>query len=439
MNTLRTLLALTLTLTVTTTAAARQDPPTTPPVTPPTPPTGESGSPPADGASVVPETFDSLQKSFDELRDKIRKGEVTPVAGRTQILDLRRQVSSFNALRTPTEKSLAVELQLITWANEFGQPQDDLFGRFDKIDPQHPGLRVHWAEYLKRKYQYTRAVEVLDAVDIDLKSFPQAAVVRAECLLPDNGFDQAEQTLASIPEGADPRGLLFDRIDTIRRQIDDVRTKWEEEKSILAQEAQADDLPRVIISTVKGDIILELFENHAPNTVANFVSLVEKNFYDGVTFHRVVPNFVVQGGDPVTKEGGAGVPGTGGPGYRIRDEMPAGSYRRHFGGYLSMANSGPDTNGSQFFITLNQRFDLDGRHTVFGRVIDGMRVVRQIEINDRITSARVLRKRDHEYVPETLPEPPPPAPPTPPGGGEGEGHGDGGAGGNDGSGGAGDG
>ncbi|MBI2930173.1 MAG: peptidylprolyl isomerase [Planctomycetes bacterium] len=170
-----------------------------------------------------------------------------------------------------------------------------------------------------------------------------------------------------------------------------------QELDLRAQEERKNDLPRVELETPKGKIVLELFEDQAPNTVANFISLVGDGFYDGTQFHRVESNFVIQGGDPLSKNDDPTDDGLGGPGYRFPDELPAG-YRRHFRGSLSMANSGPGTNGSQFFITHRVTEPLDGRHTVFGRVLEGMPVVDAIAVGDRITHAHVVRKRPHEYA-----------------------------------------
>jgi cyclophilin family peptidyl-prolyl cis-trans isomerase len=185
---------------------------------------------------------------------------------------------------------------------------------------------------------------------------------------------------------------------------------WQQEQKVRAAEAKADDLPRVKLQTSKGDIVLELFENQAPNTVANFISLVEKGFYDGVLFHRVIAGFMAQGGDP-TGTGG------GGPGYRIRDEVDRSDARMHFRGSLSMAKTAaPDTGGSQFFLTFKPTPHLNGLHTVFGRVIEGFDVLAKLNRveppetggppanADKIVKATVIRKRDHEYKPETLPE-----------------------------------
>lgn len=128
--------------------------------------------------------------------------------------------------------------------------------------------------------------------------------------------------------------------------------------------------PIANIETNQGTIRVELFEDRAPRTVKNFTDLAEKGFYDGVIFHRVISDFMIQGGDPDGT-------GTGGPGYQIDDEFHP-ELRHDEAGVLSMANAGPDTGGSQFFITLAPTPWLDNRHAVFGKVSDGMDVVKKI-------------------------------------------------------------
>ena len=128
------------------------------------------------------------------------------------------------------------------------------------------------------------------------------------------------------------------------------------------------------IETEKGNLVLELFASDVPMTVNNFVFLAREGFYDGLTFHRVVADFVVQGGCPIGD-------GTGGPGYRFDDEF---SEHTHVTGALSMANSGANTNGSQFFITFTPQHHLDGRHSVFGQLVEGMEVMEGIEPGDVI-------------------------------------------------------
>ena len=206
-------------------------------------------------------------------------------------------------------------------------------------------------------------------------------------------FDEAKQAGTLSREGQRLAGRAAEYVEL-----------WSDEQRIRKAEAQADDLPRVRFETTAGNIDIELFENHAPGTVANFIHLVEKGFYNGTVFHRVIPGFMAQGGDPTGT-------GTGGPGWAIKCECHRDDYRRHFRGTLSMAHAGRDTGGSQFFITFVPTSHLDGQHTAFGRVIDGWPTLAKITRRDpgsdvtptKITKATVLRKRDYQYVPEKLP------------------------------------
>jgi peptidyl-prolyl cis-trans isomerase B (cyclophilin B) len=147
--------------------------------------------------------------------------------------------------------------------------------------------------------------------------------------------------------------------------------------------SDSDQAVSAVIKTNKGDIKLRLFADKAPVTVANFVNLAKRGYYDGLTFHRVIPNFMIQGGCPHGT-------GTGGPGYRFEDECTP-SLKHDVPGRLSMANAGPGTNGSQFFITHLPTPWLDGRHTVFGTVVDGsdQSVVDSIVVGDTILSVEL--------------------------------------------------
>ena len=161
--------------------------------------------------------------------------------------------------------------------------------------------------------------------------------------------------------------------------------------------------PQVALETSAGKITLELFEDDTPVTVNNFIELIEKKFYDGLVFHRIIKDFMIQGGDPKGD-------GTGNPGYRFKDEIePLNNKNDQYA--LSMANSGVNTNGSQFFIVTNPKGEhgLDDKHTVFGKVIEGKDVVDKLNLTEnlagsdkpktppKILSATVLRKRDHAY------------------------------------------
>ena len=139
----------------------------------------------------------------------------------------------------------------------------------------------------------------------------------------------------------------------------------------------------VTLHTTKGDIRLKLFPDKAPLTVLNFVNLSKRGFYNGLTFHRVIPNFMIQGGDPAGN-------GTGGPGYKFKDEFSP-DLKHSKPGVLSMANAGPGTNGSQFFITHVPTPWLDGKHTIFGEVVDAQdqKVVNSIVAGDKINSVTI--------------------------------------------------
>lgn len=143
---------------------------------------------------------------------------------------------------------------------------------------------------------------------------------------------------------------------------------------------------RIVLKTSKGDIKGTLFASKVPMTTANFLNLAKKGFYDGLTFHRVIPDFMIQGGDPEGR-------GTGGPGYKFGDEFDK-TLRHSKPGIFSMANAGPGTNGSQFFITHVPTPWLDGKHSVFGEVTEGQDVVNRIAKGDKIEKIEILDSTD---------------------------------------------
>jgi len=217
-----------------------------------------------------------------------------------------------------------------------------------------------------------------------------------------NDFELAEKQL----KRAQAEGKLSDAAQKIMGDLADYQKFWKAEQEIRQKEAAANDLPRVRLSTTEGEILVELFENEAPEAVANFISLVEKKFYDGLTFHRVLAGFMAQGGCPAGD-------GTGGPGYSIYCECTKDNHRKHFRGSLSMAHAGKDTGGSQFFLTFLPTPSLNGKHTVFGRVIEGLEVLAKLQRidpedksskpdPDRMVKAEVVRKRGHAYEPRKV-------------------------------------
>ena len=195
-----------------------------------------------------------------------------------------------------------------------------------------------------------------------------------------------------------------------RQVLADARTKWQRELMIRRLEKNTNDLPRIKIETSEGDIVVELYENHAPQTVGNFVNLVESGFYDEKPFYLVRPGDCARTG---CKNGD----GTGEIGYQIPCEYDREQIRHHFSGTLSMHNTGRDTGDSQFFITHQRKPEYDGKYTAFGRVIEGMDVVYKLNKVDKtpyaragggepskIIKATVLRKRQHSYQPSRVAE-----------------------------------
>jgi cyclophilin family peptidyl-prolyl cis-trans isomerase len=243
-----------------------------------------------------------------------------------------------------------------------------------------------------------------------------------------NDYDLAEQYLTQAQQAEAPdeatsppedaaKTATMEVIGSLAPRIGQYRELWAKESSIRAAEAEADDLPRVKLTTTKGEITLELFENEAPQAVANFLTLVKQGYFNGSPFHRVLAKFMAQGGSKNDD-------GSGELGYVIRDESAKPNHRIHFRGSLSMARLPgiKDSGSSQFFLTFRQVPHLDGEYTAFGRVIDGIEVLADIQrrepgpdpaVNaalpkpDRILKAEVLRDRGHEYVFEKLPPPQP--------------------------------
>ena len=295
-----------------------------------------------------------------------------------------------------------------------------------EINETYPKLRELAPVVYKANPQDLEAAEIVLELDFQANRYA-TAVKAADSVLAHDPNNQLALNLGGVAkfamhdfagarelfEKARTANVLIGQLANYSENCEPYIGYWEEEKKIRAAEDAAEgdqQLPIVEFDTTKGKITLLLFENEAPNTVANFISLVEKKFYDGILFHRVLPQFMAQGGCPNSRPGSGAPAGTGGPGYNIKCECYAPKARKHFMGSLSMAHAGPDTGGSQFFLThlptahLNPNAAARSGHTVFGRVIDGMDVVAALKVGDEIKSAKVVRKRNHEYKPETIPE-----------------------------------
>ncbi len=375
-------------------AAVAQDPPAAPPTS--SGATDSSAQPAATQPTVPTAAPDpEFQKRFDEWRGLMQQMRKLQLEYKSVEEPRRIEIEKeFNQFRDQGDE-MVVKLKSMAETRYLADPQKHIdSAQFIATMGMYSLNRDQYEEAL-------RMFQLLIDTNYPNKGIYNYAAIAAFIL---GDVETAEKYFPI----ADEAGALTDDGKNYQLRMEQYKADWEAEKAIREKEAQADDLPRVKLTTEEGDIVLELFENEAPNTVANFISLVEKGYYNGTPFHRVLEHFMAQGGDPKGD-------GSGGPGYRIACECVNPNFRKHFRGSLSMAKQDAvDTGGSQFFITFVPTTTLDGKHTVFGRVIEGMDVVGRIQRRDpekanpptpdKIVTATVVRKRPHEYKPTTLPE-----------------------------------
>jgi cyclophilin family peptidyl-prolyl cis-trans isomerase len=362
----------------------------------------------APGAPTVDKGSSDVRLKYDAMladwKDRLKK-----------LRDLRVEYA------TTTDKEKLIGIQE-TWRKsvadiEFALPElilaaESAYKEAPNADPQ---LTAFLAKVIEDAYKRDEVEEVfrlgqtLIANDADQKNLFEMTGYAALCV---SDFDKAKEYF----ENAKKTGRITEIGLDALKHLDEVRKKWEEE--LATRKKQADDavtkdklLPLVQLQTSKGEIVLELFEDEAPETVGNFISLVESGFYKNLKFHRVMPHFMVQGGCPKGD-------GSGGPGYNIYCEVDKPGARNHFRGSLSMAKTAArDTGGSQFFMCLRPTSHLDGQHTVFGRVVKGLEVLAKIERTESdnpedkdykpgelttLFDAKVIRKREHEYKPNKV-------------------------------------
>ncbi len=404
---------------------------------------GEGSSEPAAGGtttqSVVDREFDVLRAGFSNLYRSLSNNRGIADEDRPAIQAFLQRVRAFSDVHPEHPGGVAMQIQLLRWLGEEGSIPV-LYAKLTQLDPgnvqvalawlkyreqaeeiagvelleayrelrdrfgAHSGVVVGWGGLAKNEAQYGEVVEFIEAVDFDASESPEVINLLAKCLFAEDRYEEAVAALKSIPAVALAGNR--DLSSSVRKDLAQYELYvelWAKEQELRQAEAAAGDLPMVEIHTSQGRIVVELFEDHAPNTVANFVKLAGDGFYNGTKFHRFMADFMVQGGDPNSMAEGLGTVGNGGPGYRIPDEHFREDRRRHFRGTLAMANKGgPNTAGSQFYITHRATPWLNDTKTVFGRVVEGLDIARSLRKDDDIKVTIVLRKRDHEYVPETI-------------------------------------
>jgi cyclophilin family peptidyl-prolyl cis-trans isomerase len=348
-------------------------------------------------------------------------GQATAVDPRAEFAEafglLKKRMADLTVLQAqyqqPNADRLAIQAQFEktkAQAEEAGSRLEAAAIAFLAVEPENADAREITSGVMAGSLQAddpSKTLAIAEALDKAGAVDASTSLLAASAAVILSQLDEAEAWLTKAAAAkADA-----DQVAAVRATVDRNRDKVAAEMAARKAEAKADDLPRVKLSTSAGDLTVELLENEAPNTVANFLALVEKGFYDGTPFHRVIGGFMAQGGDPTGT-------GSGGPGHAIACECQKPNARLHFRGSLSMAHAGQDTGGSQFFLTFRPTDHLDGKHTVFGRVIAGDEVLTLLARTqdeqgrpvpgvepDRITKAEVVRKRDHPYEPATLPDP----------------------------------
>jgi peptidyl-prolyl cis-trans isomerase B (cyclophilin B) len=358
-------------------------------------------SPPSD----APDSFESIQRDLTQLHRYLLGRQGVGDEDRAELARLRSRLEAISQAQPEDPRGVAFDLQIAMWLGE-EERVDDSFRRLVEMQPENRAIRRRWSEVLAQRNDWPGIV----ALRGDDGAAGEDQLEAARALMQLNAFEEAAARLAAIPAEQRSEPGVAGRLESLEGQIERRAAAWATEQEIRAREAEMNQ-PQVRLVTNRGEVVLELFEEQAPYTVANFITLVESGFYDGTRFHRVVPGFVAQGGDPNTRDGATGIPGNGGPGYTIPDEHTRSDRRRHFAGSLAMAKPGDPATpgrakanaaGSQFYITVAQAENLDTDYTVFGRVLEGEAIVRSLRPEDRLESATVIRKRDREYTPIRL-------------------------------------
>jgi len=357
-----------------------------------------AGAAPQDTAAED-DSFTPLENRFFNLYQSLQNQYGLRDQDRPYVESLMAAMSDFADAHPKDPRPVAATVVMAGWLQDL-ETRDAWIRRLAPLVEDNTRLVQEYAMRLKQTSQYTDALEFLDEVgDEAVNASIDVVLLKAECLYCNNRFEDSIALLTSAK--ANMTDLAERDANRLDERIENYSTKveqWSTEQALRAAEAAADDLPRAEIETTRGTIVIELFENEAPNTVANFITLAESDFYQDIVFHRVVADFMSQVGDPTRRQGLEDPTAVELP-KRIPDEHTGETYRNHFAGSVAMANTGqPNSGGTQFYLNHRPTAWLDGKHTVFGRILDGLDIARTIrQGDDRIIDVRITRKRDHSY------------------------------------------
>lgn len=355
-------------------------------------------------------SWPDIRKDYDRLKlymaSKRRIGEQE----RRELLALQDELDGFRAANPTDPRPIALDLQIASWLGDEDR-QDADYAALATLS-NDPRVQIAWARHRLGKNEYDQVRQIIETADVDPGEHPEAMVMLARTMMARNRFQDAIDAIDRIPPTADPTPTVSSNATRIRSEATRWLPLWERELEARGAEEAAGDAPVMQIITSRGPVTILLFEQAAPNTVANFIELSERDFYDGTRFHRVVPNFVAQGGDPNSRPASPGDAGTGGRGGKIADESGRADKRLHFAGILAMAKSPdassagrtvPNSASSQFYVTLEPAENLNAEYTVFGRVIDGIEAVEAIRLDDELIDVKTISRPDKTYVAETIP------------------------------------
>jgi peptidyl-prolyl cis-trans isomerase B (cyclophilin B) len=367
--------------------------------------------------AAAAEDWNGLKADYTQLRKYMSSKRRIGPAERTALEGLLGRLDGFIAANPDDRRALAMDISVSTW-----------LGRTDRVERDYEMLAqltdadavwLAWAKMRLAENRYDDAGSMARSRPYDLAETPEIAIIDARARMSRNEFQAAIDAIDAIPEAGLSKPGIRANANRIRKESERWLTLWEAEAAARNAEDAAGTAPVIQLITSRGPVTIMLFEEQAPNTVANFIELSEQGFYNGTRFHRVEPNFVVQGGDPNSRPGTPGEPGTGGRGAKIPDESSRDDKRLHFAGAVAMAKapnpnlpgaSIPNTSSSQFYVVLEPRESLNKEYTVFGRVIDGMEVLQRIRRDDELTAVATISRPEREYKATTmLPPSVPPA------------------------------
>lgn len=389
--------------------------PVTRPATPPT-------APAAPAASQLPPDIQALKTELDTLDGYLRrKGSVTK-DDHAAIGKLLDKVRPFATAKQPM--AMAMQVQLATWLDD--RPLvDETYANILSLNPSNEVALSQWFGAMNKRNDFERTVQQALERNAVVGASARASVPVIEALIALNRIGDAKARVDGITLAATERPDVSSRINALKTRIDALHPLWQAEDALRQADESAGNLPRVEIVTSRGPIVVELFEDQAPNSVAAFLSFVEAGQYAGTKFHKRVPNIGLLGGDPNSKAGAAGRPGFGTPGYRLPDEAGLPNHRLALAGTIGFAKADAppatpapdapppprtvkDSAGATFFLLTQPAEHLVGECTVFGRIVSGSELLATLSVNDTIESTKVLRKREHEYTVTKAPELPTP-------------------------------